>query len=935
LQDSLFAGLPLQAELTIGHTQTATRAPGSVHAELTLAGNTVLLDAAGDPGGSGESDRWIVQLEAPALAALAPLLQRLPEAADWAPRGGRANASLSATGRWPRLRTEGSAYVLGLQASELELGEARINWRLATGDGAPLEVQVQADDLRWAEQTVARLGGTLAGTVAQHRVTLDAFLPQVPPPLAEQMLAVPAERGTRALLRADGGWQADAAGAGGQWRARIERIALQPWRQRDREAARAARLARAATSPAAPLEEVDFDDEPEAGTAASGSSGTGRTAPRERRPRWAEATDLQVELQFGEGFSLQRVQAAAGAMQLAQTARLRWDDVDVDLRGDRPHLRLNAQIEPFALAPLLARAQPGMGWAGDLQLTARVQIDAAERFAAELSVERHAGDLHIDGPAGLQLMGLDQFRLALSARDGLWDFVPELRGRTLGDIRGRVAVRAAPEHRWPAPGAPLQGAIEARVADISIWSNWVPPGWRLAGELVTSASLGGTFGDPRYTGRISGTDIAVRNLLEGVNVSDGVLDIELAGDRARIQTLQLRGGDGTLRITGSAGLGRRPEVDLRFVAERFRALGRVDRQVITSGQATLRMSEQRLRVDGRMRIDEGLFDIGSVDAPSLDADVTIRRRGDPPVQREFAVDAEPARPIAVDLALDLGPQLRLRGRGLNTALRGQLRITTPGGRLALAGTITAAEGTYAAYGQELEIRRGLITFIGPVDNPRLDVLALRDDLDIIVGVAITGTVQAPRVRLYSEPEMSENEKLSWLVLGRAPDGLARTDTALLQRAAIALLAGEGESRTDGFLRNLGLDEFSVRQEDGESRDTVITLGRQLTRRWYIGYERGVNAAAGTWQLIYRVAQRLTIRAQGGLENSLDIIWTLRLGEQREPPPPAPAAPGLVPGTVPPADVAPGAAEGLTPPDPPAPAPGSGSPATPRPAPGQP
>jgi translocation and assembly module TamB len=52
----------------------------------------------------------------------------------------------------------------------------------------------------------------------------------------------------------------------------------------------------------------------------------------------------------------------------------------------------------------------------------------------------------------------------------------------------------------------------------------------------------------------------------------------------------------------------------------------------------------------------------------------------------------------------------------------------------------------------------------------------------------------------------------------------------------------------------------------------------LSRRWYLGYERGVNATTGTWQLIYRIAQRLTVRAQSGLENALDIIWVWRVGE---------------------------------------------------------
>jgi translocation and assembly module TamB len=147
-----------------------------------------------------------------------------------------------------------------------------------------------------------------------------------------------------------------------------------------------------------------------------------------------------------------------------------------------------------------------------------------------------------------------------------------------------------------------------------------------------------------------------------------------------------------------------------------------------------------------------------------------------------------------------------------------------------------------------------------------------------VGVAITGNALTPRVRLFSEPDMSDATKLSWLVLGRAPDGLGGNDTALLQRAAIALLAGEDEAPTDALLKSLGIDDISVRQADTTVRETVVTIGKQLSRRWYLGYERGVNATTGTWQLTYRIAQQFTLRAQSGLDNALDMIWIWRLQE---------------------------------------------------------
>jgi len=123
--------------------------------------------------------------------------------------------------------------------------------------------------------------------------------------------------------------------------------------------------------------------------------------------------------------------------------------------------------------------------------------------------------------------------------------------------------------------------------------------------------------------------------------------------------------------------------------------------------------------------------------------------------------------------------------------------------------------------------------------------------------------------------MPDNDKLSWLVLGRAPDGLGGSDLALLQAAAAALLAGEGEAPGTQLTRLIGLDTLSVRQTAGEVRDTVVSVGKQISRRWYIGYERSLSSTAGNWQLIYRIAQRFTLRLQTGLDNSADLIWTWR------------------------------------------------------------
>jgi translocation and assembly module TamB len=839
ISDSLLAGVPLQGQLRLQRDPAAATAQRSqASGELRLGSNRLTLQGRGDPAARGDDDRWQLELQAPALAELAPLMALQRELADWAPRQGAMQARLTAQGRWPAMRSEGEAQVQGLRANQLTLARGSVRWALDNTQGQTLDLQTDLTQLAWGAQRIEAFQGQVQGTLAAHRITATLTAPVQPPPQLVRALGLRSGAGAQLQLDGSGAWLADAAG-GGTWRGRVQRLAAGAWD----------------------------------GTAARTTDGA-----------WLDTGDLQADLRFGPDWRPVAFNTPSGRARLAGGIGLRWSDIH--WRGDvaAPELRVQAEIEPVAVAPILQRLLAGTRdstqWGGDLRATARLDLRVGERFDADLSLRRHDGDLNFNDGGTPQWLGLSDADFTLAAHDGEWRFTPVFIGRMLGAISGAVTARTTPQARWPGRDAVLEGAVGAEVPNLAVWAGWLPPGWRIDGAASATARLAGTLGAPQYTGELLARGVGIRNLLQGVALSEGEMQVVLQGDSARIERLRIRGGDGTLTATGRASLGSAPQALLEVQADRLRVLGRVDRQLVISGRSSLALQADRLRLDGKLAVDSGLFDLTARDAPSLDDDVTVIRNGTPgSMQAAQAAPPGLMRTAVVALDIDLGRQLRLRGRGLDTTLTGQLQLSAPGGRLAVNGTVRAENGTYAAYGQKLAIERGLVAFAGPLDGARLDILALRPNLDLRVGVAITGTALNPRVRLISEPEMSETDKLSWLVLGRGPDGLGRTDTALLQRAAVALLAGEGEGPTDALLSRIGLDDLSVRQTDGEVRETVITLGKQLSQRWYVGYERGVNATTGTWQLIYRIAQRFTLRAQSGLENSLDLIWTWRFGER--------------------------------------------------------
>jgi len=823
---STIAGLPLQADIAISDAPVAKLAGW-----LELAGNRLQVDGQTDLRGRGDTDRWQLALKAPALAALAPLTTLHPAVGAWAPKQGRISAHATVQGRWPQLQTEGEIEVHGLHAAELEVDQARANWHAAEGLTAPLQARLTLDGLRWAGQPLQSLQADLSGTLAQHHLAFQAATPFQPPPALAQGLGLTLQHGTRVALELDGAWVPSTDG-GGRW------------------------VGQATTAEAA--------------------SWNGETlpAPKSDAP-WLEAGGLKADVLVDAAGSLLQAHLAPGRLALAGGFRLRWDDLQYSKQDE--HFALKAQVENFRIAPLLARWQPEIGWAGDLEVGLQIELRAAEQFDADIVLERAGGDLSVVDSADRKLqLGLTDLRLALNAHEGTWYFTQALAGPRLGELGGAVRVRTSPARRWPEPGAALDGSVQARVANLGVWGSWVPPGWRLQGQLQTGASFGGTFGAPEVTGTLTGSGLGARNLLLGVNVRDGEVAVRLEGERATVENFVLRAGDGSLRITGGATLGAAPAIQLAMVADKLQVLGRIDRRLVMSGDAEFLLDPSQLKLDGRLLVDSGLFDTSRADAPSLDEDVVVQRKGSaPPVAKEATTDA-PARRTDVRVMVDLGQKLQLRSHGLDTRLAGQLQVTAPAGKLAVNGTVSTVSGSFAGYGQKMVIERGQVVFSGPPDNPRLDVLALRPGLDVDVGVEIIGSVNAPRVRLYSNPEMSDKDKLSWLVLGREPGATGSADTALLQRAALALLAGDGDSQTELIFQKLGLDSLSVRQSDDATPETIVSVGKQISDRWYVGYERGVNATVGTWEIVYRVARQFKVRLESGLSQSLDALWTWKL-----------------------------------------------------------
>lgn len=773
------------------------------------------------------------------------------------------------------------------------------------------------------------------------QVQLRAVQAELSGSLAQATLALDGEARTgtqRASVRTrlSGGM-----GAGSEWQAQVTELRLQaqdtqrpgPWAvQLAEPLSLKVRMGPAASAAAAP--------------AASGPTTT--TAP---------------------GSAALSVQASAGQARITGpvpgTVTLRWQPVSYTGGGGAP-LRLQTQgslqglpmgwVDALGLEgadagkpaqPLLAR----LGLAGNIVFDGQWNVDTTSALRASASLRRASGDLRIlagDTSAVVAVQssgqgtgagsatpitetgggtsaGVRQAELTLEAEgDALrakLQWASDRAGEIDASASTRLTLGSTLAETTLAPDAPLAGTLRARLPDVGVWSALAPPGWRVRGTLDANATLSGSRAAPRWAGTLGADELAVRSLIDGVDLQGGRLRAALSGNQLDITEFRLQGGSGSkARIPGYSGNRTAAPQDggtltgtgrvnwgdaangmsgmaMNFQAEAkaLQVLVRADRQVSVSGKVQAQLQQGQFSVRGQLTTDRATIILPDESAPTLGSDVVVRSAAKDreaqakaqAVAKASQAAAQPAtgttpttaKPPDIAITLNLGRDFALQGQGITTRLTGELDIrssSVPGAPPRVTGEVRTDQGRYRAWGQVLDVETGLIRFNGPYNNPSLDILALRPNISVRAGVQVSGSALAPRVRLYSDPELPDAEKLSWVVLGRdAAAGGA--EAAVLQQAALALLGRKGGSGTANVASRLGLDEIGFKGPGtgDDATGAALTFGKRLSTDLYVTYERSLSGTLGTLYIFYDLSRRLTLRGQTGTQSAVDIIYTVK------------------------------------------------------------
>ena len=596
----------------------------------------------------------------------------------------------------------------------------------------------------------------------------------------------------------------------------------------------------------------------------------------------------------------------------------RWQSAG-RLRQFRPQAVLSEFSTLSAELVALSKTNPQalvFGGEWDFSLDSKPATPPVGRAA----VWRESGDLQL----GAVSLGLSEARVRASVSEGRVTASAQLRGTRLGEISAELTALTARATNGDVSAlidrqAPWQGKLQARVPDLSWLGPLLGEGWQFAGQLNGEMLLTGSAARPQFSGEWRGENLALRALDQGMRLERGSALVEIKPERLllrrlnfesdfqplpsvlkldpNIDAVRLIGTPGRIDASGElslAGTAASNDARLSIRLDRVGVMQKPDQWATLSGEGEVRVGERVLDVDGKLRIDAGFWSLAEAGRPSLSDDVVIRQAqsdaGKSPVRRALRFNLDAA----------LGRGVHFRGAGVESRLAGQIRIRSDDAGLPRAsGSIRTVDGRFDAYGQKLGIERGIINFQGTIDNPGLNILAVRENLQVEAGVEVTGTAQRPIIRLVSTPVVPDAEKLSWLVLGHSPEQQSSGDGSILFAAAQTILGGQDGGVLLQLRRGLGIDEFGVSsgQVGGYSNlptsrvasskgfgssqtlnGQIVSVGKRLSANTLLSYEQSLNTSDSIVKLTAHLSRRFTVVGQAGSDSALDFFWNYSFGK---------------------------------------------------------
>ena len=520
-----------------------------------------------------------------------------------------------------------------------------------------------------------------------------------------------------------------------------------------------------------------------------------------------------------------------------------------------PEPKLRYHLKQFPIDSLAAFLSKDFAWQGTLN--ADVQLDLPDSGPkGVVAVDASGGTLRVRDKDQWLDFPYDTLKLETTLNPKRIDTQLNFRGGKLGELTVQAQINPLPKNK------PITGNFSLVGLDLAVARPFVPMVETLSGKLNGNGRIAGGLLAPQVNGNVN---------LVGGEVSGPELPISLQGLNVQAviagESVQLNGGwrsgkAGQGSLKGQIEWGQALAVDLSLQGSQLPVTVEPYAVLEVAPDLKISLKNDKLAVAGKVHIPRG--DITVRELPPS----TVKVSDDTVIIGSQTEEGKPPMAMAMDIDVVVGEdKLNFSGFGLTAKVQGQVHI---GDNLDTRGELWLNDGRYRAYGQKLDVRRARLLFAGPLDQPYLDIEAIRKTDDVIAGIRLSGSAEQPTTQIFSEPAMSQEQALSYLVLGR-PLSTTGEDNNMLAQAALGLGLMGSAGVTSDLAKNLGIQDFEL-DTQGSGNNTAVVASGKITEKLSLRYGVGVFEPASTIALRYLLSKKVYLEVASGVASSLDIFY---------------------------------------------------------------
>ncbi|MFL1524935.1 translocation/assembly module TamB domain-containing protein [Pseudomonas sp. O230] len=520
-----------------------------------------------------------------------------------------------------------------------------------------------------------------------------------------------------------------------------------------------------------------------------------------------------------------------------------------------PEPKLRYHLKQFPIESLAQWLPKDFAWQG--RLNADLQLDLpASGPNGQISLDASGGTLRIKDKDQWLDFPYQTLKLTSKLTPKRIDTDLNFVGGKLGELSVQAQINPLPKNK------PLSGAFRLNGLDLSVARPFVPMVEKLTGRLNGNGTIAGTLMAPLVNGNLLLSDGEVSGPELPMEIEALQLQALIAGE-----TVQLNGGwksgkSGQGSLTGSIAWGQALVVDLALKGTQLPVTVEPYAKLEVAPDLKISMKDEELAIAGKVRVPKGEITVREL-PPS-----TVKVSDDTVIIGQQTEEGKPPLAMKMDIDVVVGEdKLSFAGFGLTANLQGHVHI---GDNMDTRGELWLNDGRYRAYGQRLTVRRARLLFAGPIDQPYLDIEAIRQTDDVIAGIRLSGSAEQPTTQIFSEPAMSQEQALSYLVLGR-PLSTTGEDNNMLAQAALGLGLMGSSGVTGKLASDLGIQDFQLDTEGSGNTTSVVASGN-ISEKLSLRYGVGVFEPANTIALRYKLSKKVYLEAAGGVASSLDIFY---------------------------------------------------------------